>query len=287
MSRDSEGAGSHRSAPDLPLPSSFGPSALAPALAPPPETAAPADIPPTLPPVADSVTVTSSDVSLWRIFSVFCNISARSWGGGAATTFVMHQALTREKWLTSAQFFLDFGLCRIVPGINLLAMAVVVGYRLRGLPGALLGLTGLMLPASLITLALTAGFVVLTAQPIGEAAIKGAVAVTAAMTYTLAIENAQAAWPGRNLRLVVPMTLFSVGAFVAIVVFHMSAAVAIILGGFFGAFCLRSDEEPNPERRSGASHLAPSTSVGPDPAGAPSEAVARDGARADQTEARP
>jgi chromate transporter len=201
-------------------------------------------LPAAAPPSDDSIALGPNDVALWRIFAVFCSISARSWGGGAATTFVMHQALTREKWLTSAQFFLDFGLCRIVPGINLLAMAVVVGYRLRGLPGALLGLGGLMLPASLITLALTAGFVILTAQPIGEAAVKGAVAVTAAMTYSLALENAQAAWPGRNLRLVVPMALFSVAAFVAVVVFHMSAAVAIILGGFFGAFFLRSEDEP-------------------------------------------
>jgi chromate transporter len=195
---------------------------------------------------ADGVLV--QDASVWRIFAVFAWISARAWGGGSATTFIMHRELVKQGWLTSAQFFLDFGLCRIVPGINLLAMAVVVGYRLKGLAGALMGICGLMLPASIITLILTVGFIVLTAEPVGEAAVKGAVAVTAAMTYALALENAQAAWPeNNNLRLLVPMATFSVACFLAVVVFHVSAAVIIILGGFFGAFFLRTSE-PDPMR---------------------------------------
>jgi chromate transport protein ChrA len=155
----------------------------------------------------------------------------------------MHQELVRRGWLTSNQFFLDFGLCRIVPGINLLAMAVVVGYRLHGLPGALVAITGLMLPASIITLILTVGFVVLTTQSIGEAAVKGAVAVTAAMTFALALENAQVVWPGRNLRILIPMAGFTVACFFAVVFLHLSAALAIILGGVFGAVFLRPAED--------------------------------------------
>jgi chromate transporter len=183
------------------------------------------------------------NVSLRDIFAAFLWISVRSWGGGAATTFIMHQELVRRGWISSTQFFLDFGLCRIVPGINLLAMAVVVGYRLNGLRGALVGITGLMLPASIITLVLTIGFVVLTTQSIGEAAVKGAVAVTAAMTYALALENAQVVWPGRNLRLLLPMAGFTIACFLAVVVLHLSAAVAIILGGVFGAVFLRPAED--------------------------------------------
>jgi chromate transporter len=182
-------------------------------------------------------------IPLGQIFAAFLWISVRSWGGGAATTFIMHQELVRRGWLTSTQFFLDFGLCRIVPGINLLAMAVVVGYRLSGLPGALVGIGGLMLPASIITLILTIGFVVLTTQSVGEAAVKGAVAVTAAMTFALALENAQVAWPGRNLRILAPMTLFTIACFLAVVVLHLSAALAIILGGVFGAVFLRPAED--------------------------------------------
>src|SRR5205085_6185144 len=46
-------------------------------------------------------------------------------------------------------------------------------------------------PFSLITLALTIGFVNVTSNPFGGAAVQGAVAVTAALTFALAIETAQ------------------------------------------------------------------------------------------------
>jgi chromate transporter len=186
--------------------------------------------------------VLARNVSLGQIFKGFLWISVRAWGGGAGTTLVMQQDLVRRGWITAGQFALDWGLSRIVPGINLLAMAVMVGYRLAGTPGALVGLTGFMLPASIITVILTVGFVELTQQPLGIAAVKGAVAVTAAMTYALALENARGVMPRDNPRILIPMLLFTTSCFLAVVVLHLSAAVAIILGGLFGAFCLRPSE---------------------------------------------
>ncbi len=186
--------------------------------------------------------VLTRDVSLWQIFQGFLWISVRAWGGGAGTTFVMQQDLVRRGWITPGQFALDWGLSRIVPGINLLAMSVMVGYRLAGTSGALLGITGLMLPASIITVILTVGFVELTQQPIGIAAVKGAVAVTAAMTYALALDNARGVMPRDNPRILIPMLLFTTSCFLAVAVLHLSAAMAIILGGVFGAIFLRPPE---------------------------------------------
>lgn len=186
-------------------------------------------------------------ITLWDLFRGFLWISVRAWGGGAGTTLVMQQDLVRRGWITAGQFALDWGLSRIVPGINLLAMAVMVGYRLSGTPGALVCITGLMVPASIITIILTIGFVALTQDPIGIAAVKGAVAVTAAMTYALALENARGVMPRDNPRILIPMLLFSGGCFLAVVVFHLSAALAIIIGGVFGAFFLRPPEEGHSE----------------------------------------
>ncbi len=187
--------------------------------------------------------IPAHDLTLWQIFRGFIWISVRAWGGGAGTTFIMQQDLVRRGWVTSGQFALDWGLSRIVPGINLLAMAVMVGYRLRGVSGALVGITGLMLPASIITVVITIGFVELTQQPVGVAAVKGAVAVTAAMTYALALDNARGVMPRDNPRILVPMLLFTAICFLAVVVLHLSAALAIILGGVFGAVFLRPSED--------------------------------------------
>ena len=107
-----------------------------------------------------------------------------------------------------------------------------------------------MLPGSIITVILTVGFVELTQQPLGIAAVKGAVAVTAAMTYALAVDNARGVMPRDNPRILIPMTLFTIACFLGMVVLHLSAALGIILGGLFGAFFLRSPEGGALERAS-------------------------------------
>src|SRR5437588_713638 len=77
-------------------------------------------------------------------------VSARAWGGGVSTIYMMDEELVRRGWITHAQFALDFGLARLVPGINLLAMAVIFGYRLNGPLGSIVAPVGLMVPASAI-----------------------------------------------------------------------------------------------------------------------------------------
>jgi len=79
----------------------------------------------------------------------------------------MNHELVRRGWITSAQFGLDFGLSRIPPGINLIALAVILGYRLNGLLGSIVSGIAFVVPFSLITLVLTIGFVSVTSNPIG------------------------------------------------------------------------------------------------------------------------
>jgi len=54
--------------------------------------------------------------------------------------------------------------------------------------------------------------------------------------------TARGVMPRNNPRILIPMLLYTVGCFVAVVVFHLSAAMAIILGGVFGAIFLRPRE---------------------------------------------
>ena len=181
-------------------------------------------------------------VSLRELFVAFFKISARAWGGGSGTIFTMHQDLVKLGWITSAQFTLDFGLARLVPGINLLAVAIMVGYRLNGLAGATVAISALMLPASVITLILTIGFVGLTSHPLGVAAVQGAVPVTAALTFALALENANGSRPTGETRVTILMASYAVLTFAVIAFFQISVVFPIILGGFLGAFLFRPPE---------------------------------------------
>lgn len=181
-------------------------------------------------------------VPVWQLFLTFSKISARGWGGGTGTTYTMLRELVGRQWITQTRFALDFGLCRVIPGINLLALAVMVGYRLHGTAGALASLVGFMLPASVITVVLTAGFAQFTAHPLGDALVKGAVAVTAALTFALALENWAAVAPWGERRVTLLLVSYTLMAFMLVVAFHVSVAVVIVLGAVFGAALLRPNE---------------------------------------------
>ena len=186
--------------------------------------------------------VLARDVPARELLVAFLKISVRSWGGGSGTTYTMHQELTRRGWITSGQFALDFGLARLIPGINLIALAVMTGYRLSGVLGALVSLVGFMLPASIITVMLTMGFAQFTSYPVGEAVVKGVVPVTAALTYALAIENAAGVLPNGERRVFFLMLMYMLGSFVAAAVFHISVVFIIVAGAVLGAFFFRPAE---------------------------------------------
>src|SRR5262249_40783544 len=56
----------------------------------------------------------------------------------------------RRPLLAEEEFQLLWGLTRLVPGINLLALTVMLGYRTAGIRGALLALLGLTAPSFMI-----------------------------------------------------------------------------------------------------------------------------------------
>jgi chromate transporter len=71
-----------------------------------------------------------------------------AFGGGAATLSMLHDEFcVRRPVLPDEEFQLLFGLTRLVPGMNLLSLTVLLGYRSAGLFGSLLSLVGLTVPS--------------------------------------------------------------------------------------------------------------------------------------------
>ena len=155
--------------------------------------------------------------------------------------------MIRLRWISSGQYALDFGLSRLVPGINLIALAIMTGYRLSGMGGAIVSCIGFMLPASIITILLTIGFAQFVVYPAGNAVVKGVIPVTAALTYALAIENGSGVLPLKERRVAFLMICYMIGSFVASAVFHVSVVFIILAGAFLGACFFRpSTRRTNP-----------------------------------------
>ena len=82
----------------------------------------------------------------------------QSFGGGNATFALIRQTFVeRQRWIEAEEFNRLFALVQIAPGINLLALTILIGKRLLGGRGILLSLFGLLLPSVGMTTLLTAG----------------------------------------------------------------------------------------------------------------------------------
>jgi chromate transporter len=113
-------------------------------------------------------------------------LGLQSFGGGMATLYLIRRtAVERERWLSAAEFTSEWALCQAAPGINLLCITILVGWRVAGLAGALVALTGLLLPTVSITIVMTALYADLRRLPVVQAAIHGIVPTTVGLGFLL------------------------------------------------------------------------------------------------------
>src|SRR5579872_5446806 len=91
------------------------------------------------------------------ILRVWLAVGIQSFGGGAATLALMRRAVVdQHHWLTDELFTRDWAICQVTPGINLIAITILIGRRIASARGILLALIGLLFPSVSITILLTA-----------------------------------------------------------------------------------------------------------------------------------
>lgn len=130
-------------------------------------------------------------VSLLQLFWSFFKIGTFTLGGGYAMIPLMEKELVdRHHWLTNEEFMDIIALSQTMPGVFAANMAVHVGWRLRGVPGAVFSIVGNILVPILIILALAMGLHYLQGNAVVEAVFKGVrpvvVALIAAPVFRMA-----------------------------------------------------------------------------------------------------
>lgn len=126
--------------------------------------------------------------SRWRLFWVWLVLGSQSFGGGTATLFMIRRAaVEQERWLSDEEFTRDWSLCFIAPGINLLAMTVLLGHRVAGRAGSLIALAGLLLPSVALTVVMAALYRRLQNVGAVQAALEGIIPATVGLGLILAV----------------------------------------------------------------------------------------------------
>lgn len=125
-------------------------------------------------------------ISSLRLFWIWTVIGTQSFGGGSATLYLIRRvAVERHGWITDDDFTRYWGICQIAPGINILGLVILIGFRVAGTRGAILSLIGLLLPSASITVALTSIYAGIRDVPVVRAALAGVVPATVGLGLLL------------------------------------------------------------------------------------------------------
>jgi chromate transporter len=89
--------------------------------------------------------------TLTALMLIFAQLSLLAFGGGnTILTEMQRQVVQVHPWMTASEFASLFALAQAAPGPNML-IATLVGWRVAGLPGALVATLSLCAPSSLLT----------------------------------------------------------------------------------------------------------------------------------------
>lgn len=164
---------------------------------------------------------------------LFGAISATSFGGGQKAS-VRRQVVSTHAWMTEAQFMEGLEFAQVMPGPNILNLAVFCGQRVRGIPGAIAAFAGVSIPAFVIVLVAGALYFRFSSNAFVHAALIGCAAGAVGLTLGNAIElSADLKDDWLNFILLA-------GTTVAVTRFHASLLVVLVVFGAVGIWRYRA-----------------------------------------------
>jgi chromate transporter len=181
-----------------------------------------------------------------ELAKIFIAVGTQSVGGGSSTLLLLRRFLVERSRLISERDFTEaWALCQLSPGIHLVALAGLLGQRIAGWRGVVVAVLGMMVPAAIITAAMTAAYGLFADEPIARAALAGMAPATGGMTVGLAIVLVQGA-RRHGFRAVVDIALVVV-AFAVLLLTSVSSVVVIVFAATFGALFLGRQRPTSPE----------------------------------------
>ncbi len=177
--------------------------------------------------------------SLWLFFRVWFALGLQSFGGGAATLYLIRRTVVEQRgWLSDEEFSRDFSLCFLAPGINLLCLTILVGNRIAGLAGSVVALAGLLLPSVSITIAMTALYAEVQQLSALQDALRAIVPATVGLGVLLSAGMAQpllAASRRQGRGTLAISAILLAGSAIATALLHPPVFAILLTAGVIGA----------------------------------------------------
>ena len=121
-----------------------------------------------------------------ELFFAFNRLALQGFGG--VLPVAQRALVERHRWLDKEQFVEMLAISQVLPGPNIVNLALMFGDRFFGLRGALAALAGMLLAPLVIVLALTALYAEFAQLPMVSGALRGMGAVAAGLVIATALK---------------------------------------------------------------------------------------------------
>jgi len=121
-----------------------------------------------------------------ELFFAFNSLSLQGFGGVLA--IAQRDLVERRRWLTREQFLEMLSIGQVLPGPNIVNLALMFGDRFFGIGGAIAALAGMLLVPLAIVLALAAAYAEFSHIAVVAGALRGMGAVAAGLIIATAIK---------------------------------------------------------------------------------------------------
>ena len=86
-----------------------------------------------------------NNINLWKIFLIFFKMGFTAFGP-AMMTEVKKNIVIKLKWINDKEFLEGLALAQLIPGATWVSLTIYIGYKLKGLLGAVASFMGFILP---------------------------------------------------------------------------------------------------------------------------------------------
>jgi len=197
----------------------------------------PSAVPPAEPDAPSAVAASRPPVA--ALCLAFAAVSISSFGGVLA--WARRMLVENKRWMTAQEFNDLLALCQFLPGPNIVNLCAVFGARMRGIPGALACLVGLLGPSVVLMIAAGAAYRRFGALPEMHGVLSGLAAAAAGAIIAAAVKMAE---PLVRVRLG-PEHAVALATFAAVGVLRLSLPLVllVVVPASIGFAWRRADEK--------------------------------------------
>lgn len=178
------------------------------------------------------------EIMLFDMFKTFFKIGAFTIGGGyAMIPIIQEEVVEKRKWVNDDEFLDTIAVAQGSPGAIAVNTSIFIGYKLKGIKGALACLLGTILPSFFIILLIATVFFQFRNNPIIEKVFLGVrpavVALIVSAVYKLM----------KSAKFTYPKLFISFLTVLAIVFLNISPIYLILAGGIGSIIYNKSKEK--------------------------------------------